>query len=225
MKSQRRFSLPSLRLLLSLGAMIGASGNAFGSDTRLSGDAWVNAGSPGQNNGTGANLFVKGASTSRSSLISFDLSTLPGSITSGTVARATLKLYVASVSAAGSFDVRRVTSSWAEGAVTYATMPSLGATDVAGVAVSSGSAMNFMLVDVTAAVRAWIDSPATNYGLALVASSGSGINITLNSKENSGAAHESTLDVELTGPVGPQGVPGSTGPAGPAGLQGPMGIM
>lgn len=197
--------------------------NAYASDTRLAADSWVNAGSPGQNNGGAANLFVKGAANPRSTLISFDLGTLPPSTTSSMVARATLKLYVASVSTTGAFDVKRVTSPWAEGAVTFSTMPSLGAADATGVAITAGSAMNFLLVDVTQAVKAWIDSPATSYGLALVASSGSAINVTLNSKENTGAAHESTLDVELTGPAGPQGPPGAIGPQGPMGVPGPQG--
>ena len=72
--------------------------------------------------------------------------------------------------------------SWTEGAVTFATMPALGATEASGIPIISASEMNFLLVDVTQAVKAWIDSPTSNHGLALVASSGSSINVTLNSK-------------------------------------------
>jgi hypothetical protein len=217
---ERSSGMALLGALLALGAILGAR-DAAATETKLVGDTFVNAGSPGQNNGTGAQLKV-GGSPAKSGLVSFDLSFLPASVTSADVARATLKIFVAQVSAAGSFDVRRVSGPWSESTVTFATMPALGGTEAAGVAVSSSALNTFIVVDVTAAVKSWIDTPSTNYGLALVASSGSLINVALNTKENTSGAHEAVLDVALTGPTGPQGL---AGPAGAAGAQGPMGLQ
>ena len=88
----------------------------------------------------------------------------------------------------------------------------------------------FVSVDVTAQVKAWLDTPASNHGLALASSAA---NVLFDSKENDETGHAARLDVTLVnqGPQGIQGVPGvagvagATGPIGPIGLQGLQGIQ
>jgi hypothetical protein len=178
-----------------------------------SSDAFVNSGSPGTNYGDKITLDVQSA---RTSLVAFDLSELP---TGPTVARATLRLYVDSVNAAGVFNVVAATSPWSEAAVTFSTRPTLGATAAGPVAVAATSVNDFVLIDVTALAQSWLSGSVANSGVALVLSGASG-KFSFQSKEG---AHPPELEVVLNGPAGPQGPPGMQGPMGPLGPQGPTG--
>src|SRR5262249_26503596 len=89
------------------------------------------------------------------------------------------------------------------------------------------SKRNFIDVDVTQAVQAWLTSPnpAPNYGIALVPSTGSSISVSFDSKENTSTSHDPELMVSMIsggpqGPAGPAGPAGAIGPQGPAGPQG-----
>lgn len=64
-----------------------------------------------------------------------DLSSLPAGVTSASISKATLKVYVGSVLAVGSFNVNRVPSAWNERAVTSANAPPIGSTILSGVTV------------------------------------------------------------------------------------------
>ncbi len=193
-------------------------------------DSMVNSGSAGTNYGASATVtLVSGKATG---LVRFDLSSLPAGYTSGNVAKATLKLYVGSVTTAGSFNVDYITSSWNESTVTYSTQPSLGATIAGSVPISLTQKNQYIQVDVTAAVGAWLDGTQQNYGLALVANAP--LYAAFNSKESTTTSHAPELDIVFTGngaqgpqgpegPQGPQGPEGPQGPIGPAGPQGPTG--
>jgi Collagen triple helix repeat (20 copies). len=101
----------------------------------------------------------------------------------------------------------------------------------------------YVSVDLTAQVQAWVNAPASNNGLALASS---GANVLFDSKENDETSHAARLDITLvnqgpqgiqgipgvagatgpsgaTGPIGPQGIPGPSGPVGPQGVVGPAG--
>lgn len=209
----------SRTLLIVLSALVAFSQTAIGSEMRLSADAYVNAGSPNQNNGGTATLILRN-SPARSAFIRFDLSPLRAFVTGSDVAKATLRLYVSTVTTAGTFDARRVTGPWFEGTITFATMPSLGGIDAAVIPVPASGADSFIVIDLTSVTKYWIDNPSLNYGVALV-SSGGPLNVAFESKENTAAGHEAALNIDLNEPTGP---PGPAGPAGPAGLQGPPGF-
>src|SRR6185503_18652690 len=92
-----------------------------------------------------------------------------------------------------------------------------------GVVIDANKKGQFLLIDVTNAVRQWLDT-STNNGLALVAHEAT--SVTFDSKENSQTSHEPELIVVLnnrTGPQGPQGPQGTAGAQGPQGERGEKG--
>jgi len=188
-------------------------------------DSYTQQGAPNVNNGNAGTLDVVGsATTSRTSYIRFNLSPLAPGLTGTNVSIATLNLFVNSTTKAGTFDVYLVSGSWSENTITFNTAPALGAQIASGVAVSTSMAKDYVLVNITTALQAWLNG-TTNYGLALVPSAGSTISVTFNSKESITESHDPLIDVELVsaGPQGPPGVPGMQGPQGPIGLTGPQG--
>src|SRR5678816_850257 len=173
------------------------------------------------NFGTIPSLTVSATNTT---YLKFKLSpVLPPDTQASHVAKATLKLYVGTVSVPGTIDVVQLADNWSEKTMTARTAPALGDLVVTGVNIDVNKKGQYLLVDVTSAVRDWLNS-STNNGLALVA--GTGTAVTFDSKENSQTSHEPELIVTLNrdiGPQGPQGPQGETGPQGPAGPQGAQG--
>jgi hypothetical protein len=187
---------------------------AFAAQATLIADAHVNKALPAVNSGTISNLNVGGGFTS---LLQFDLSTLPAGTTSAQVSKAVLRVYCNRVDTAGLVSVQPVNGSWAEYGVTFSTLPPLGsATQI----VSVTQAGAFLAVDVTALVQGWITTPAKNFGVALTAGTAA---VQFDSKENDLTGHASELEVVLVS-QGPQGVAGATGPIGPQGVAGVAGI-
>src|SRR5882672_5587097 len=80
-------------------------------------DTFVSSATPNTNSGTSPSLVVQ--TPGGWSFIKFDLSQLPAGTTSGSVSKATVKLYTTAVTAQGSFDLFRVDSAWAENTLTY----------------------------------------------------------------------------------------------------------
>jgi hypothetical protein len=146
------------------------------------------------------------------------------------VSKATLRLYVDFVVKAGKFDVYRVNSSWNEGTLTYNTQPlPLGGslTGGAGISITAASWNQFVLIDITTLAQTWVDTPASNKGLALKLVSGSTGNFYFDAKESLLTANGPELEIVLSGPTGPQGdigPQGLQGATGAQGLQGPPGI-
>ena len=202
-----------------LAGMWAAALPAFAVEATLVADAHVNSARPAVNSGTISNLNVGGGYTS---LLQFDLSTLPAGTTAAQVSRATLRLYCNRMDTAGAVSVQPVNGSWGEYSVTYATLPALGS---AAQVVSVGQAEAYVAVDVTGLVQGWISSPSTNNGVALTA--GAAV-LQFDSKENDLTGHAAVLDVALvsggaTGATGPAGPQGPAGPAGATGATGPVG--
>lgn len=124
-------------------------------------------------------ILAVGKTTSGShdleSLLQFSLSAASG-LTSGDVTSATIELYVISSSGVGfgvdpsstapiAVNLYKVTSSWSEGLVTWASVPSTASTPADTETISSiGYWVSF---DATALVKAWLDTPASNYGVLL----------------------------------------------------------
>ncbi|HEY7115062.1 MAG TPA: DNRLRE domain-containing protein [Tepidisphaeraceae bacterium] len=158
------------------------------------------------------------------SYVQFNLAAIPQG---ATVSKAVMRLYVAAISASGSFDVYEVDRTWAESTLTYNNQPSpLGpsATGSRAVAVTTASRNQFLLIDITPLVQAWVSGAVVNNGVALVLTSATG-NVLLDSKESPLTSNGPQLEITLAGPPGPQGDVGPDGPPGPRGEPGPPGIQ
>ncbi len=167
------------------------------------------------NAGTLTNLNVGGGYTA---LVQFDLSLLPAGTTAAGVTRAVLRVYCNRADTPGVMAVQPVLAGWGEYTVTYQTLPALGA---AAQLAQVDAADEFVALDVTATVKAWIAGTQPNNGLAF--SAGSAL-LQFDSKENDQTSHPPQLEIVLaTGGNGTQGPAGPTGPQGIAGLQGPPG--
>jgi hypothetical protein len=200
-------------------------GQASAQTLPVTGDSYTQQSAPTANTGSAGNLFVHGSTTAdRNAYIEFSLTPLPAGLTSSNVAIATMKLYVNTVTTAGTFDVHLVTSAWNEKTITYNTAPTLGALVASAVPITVSSAGGYVVINVNSAVQAWL-SGTSNFGLALVPTSGSAINFAFDSKENGNTSHDGQIEVEVVsfGPQGPPGAPGAPGPAGPQGPAGPAG--
>jgi hypothetical protein len=205
MKTLRRFSGSFLGVLL---LTLCAWTTAYGQITP-SGDAYTNTATPTTNLGTKTVLDVE--SGAQTTYIQFDLSSIPAGYTSASIAKATLKMYVNAVTAAGSFNVDFVNGTWSEKTVTASVSPALGTTIVGSVPLTSANVHDYILIDVTAAVGAWLDGTEPNDGIALVANSP--LNASFDSKENTTNSHPAELDIVFAGGGTISGVttPGGSG--------------
>ncbi|MGD0215361.1 MAG: DNRLRE domain-containing protein, partial [Terriglobales bacterium] len=106
LKAQKLQFLPALLLLLNLLATA-----AHAQITPL-GDSYTNTANPTKNFGAATLLDVDGAS--QTTYIQFNLASIPST---ASVSQATLKLYVNTVTTAGSFNVDYVNGAWAESTI------------------------------------------------------------------------------------------------------------
>jgi hypothetical protein len=193
-----------LLLSLPLSAQITPSGDAY-TDTAVSRTKF------------GGSQVLELQGPTRTVYIQFDLSSIPAGYTSANVTKATLKLYVNLVTTPGSFNVDFINGAWAESTITANLSPALGTTIAASIPLSSTNVHDYVLIDVTAAVGAWLDGAQANDGLALVANSP--LNARLDSKENQSTSHPPELDIVLTGSTGAGTITGVTTASG-SGLSG-----
>jgi len=197
-------------------------------------DAAVNSASPNTNYGAAATLGVE--SPSQVSYIRFDLTAVPPTYTGAQVAKATLKLFVNSVTTAGNFNIDVVAGSWSEKTITYDLQPAIGTTIATAVPLTTANKSSYIEVDITSAVQSWLNGTEPNDGIVLVANSP--LIASFMTKENTGMSHPAELDIVFygsgeQGPAGPtgQGAQGFTGPSGPigpvgsAGPTGPVGLQ
>jgi len=166
-------------------------------------DAYTLTSQPTANFGAKNTMLVE--SSGATAFVRFDLSGIPSSVTGSMVAKGTLKVFVGTVTTAGSFNVDLVTSSWSEKTITANSEPTLGSAVATAIPVTTSDKDQYILVDVTAAVVDWLNGTA-NDGIALVPDGT--VSFTLNSKETTTTSHPAELDIVLTGPTGPQGPPG-----------------
>ena len=153
-----------------------------------SADAYTNSAAPSTNYGANTLLDVDGAT--ETTFIEFNLSSVPnGSI----VKKATLKVYVNSVTKAGSFNVDFVNGTWSENTITSNLAPAIGTTIVSNVPITTASKNQFILADITPAVTAWLSGSEPNDGLALVANGT--FTASFDSKENTTTSHPPELDI------------------------------
>src|SRR5207248_9387922 len=154
------------------------------------------------------------------SLLKFTIKTLPTETTTTNVTQARLRLWVnSSTSTLGSITMTAITSSWDEltvrnintGGMTF------GLSKLIGLPINSSS--DFVSIDVTGWVKAWIAGSLVNEGFQIEASSvATTLDLYFDSKEATLTSHEPRLEITLDS-IGPQG------PVGPQGPQGPVGPM
>lgn len=180
----KRFLASSVRWLV-LAVILSSVGFA---QITPSADSYTNTASPTTNYGAKTLLDVDGAS--QITYIQFPLTSIPSG---ANVSQATLKLYVNSVTTAGSFNVDYVVSPWAESTIDASNAPPPGGVIASNVNVTTADKNQYILVDVTSAVQAWLSGTEDNTGLALVANSN--FDATFDSKENTATSHPAELDV------------------------------
>jgi collagen type VII alpha len=209
--------------LIALAGLFSGLG-ARGQQATLVGDAHVSSAQPTVNSGGLSNLNVGGVYTA---LVRFDLGTLPAGTTPTQITRATLRVYCNRADVPGAIAVESVGGAWTELGVTYATQPVVGAMVQTAQVAGAGE---FVTFDVTSAVQVWVGAPATNNGLALVATGGAVVQF--DSKENDQTSHAPELNIVLAaggsgmvGATGATGGAGATGVTGAAGAMGPQGLV
>ena len=154
-----------------------------------SADTFVARANPAANYGSAPFLAVQGGATT---YVQFDLSSLPER---ASIAKATLRLYVNSVLAPGSFDVYQVNEAWSEETLTYNNAPPLGASATGGkpIEVSASSVDHFIMVDITPLVQGWASGATPNNGIALALAGGPAGDLgsfSFDSKENHSTGHQ-----------------------------------
>ena len=164
-------------------------------------DAYTNSAAPTTNYGSAVTLGVVNSTASiQTTYIQFDLSSIPAGYKSSNITKATLKLYVNTVTTAGSFNVDFVNGTWTEKKITSSLPPALGAPIVSSVPLTSANVKDYVLVDITAAVGAWLDGTLLNDGIALVANSP--LSATFDSKENTAQSQPAEIDIVYAGIAG-----------------------
>jgi hypothetical protein len=187
--------ITQLRLASLLSLILLACTAAYGQLTPL-GDSYTNTAAATTNYGAKTLLDVE---SSQTTFIQFDLSSIPASYTSADIAKATLKLYVNAVTTAGSFNVDYVNGAWTESKIDASNAPALGTTIAASVPLVTADKNQYILIDVTAAVQAWLSGTA-NDGIALVGNSP--LNASFDSKESTSTSHAPELDIVYAGIAG-----------------------
>ena len=206
-------TIPAFRASLVLALLICMSATIALAQITPSDDSYTLTSSPTVNFGAKNTLEVESAGAT--AFVRFDLSGIPSSITGSMVAKATLKIYVSTVTPAGSFNLDLVTSTWTESTITANNTPTLGSAIASAIPVTTADKNKYVLVDVTAAAVDWLNGTA-NDGIAIVPDGT--VSFALNSKETTTTSHPPELDVVLTGPPGPAGsITGVTAGAGLAG--------
>jgi hypothetical protein len=234
--SLRAVSLALFLLAVSLGLT-----RADAVEALLLQDTYVDSGTTGgkpppngSNYGSGIDLRVfKGNGRIGRTFLKFSLATLPPGTLASDVSHARLRFWVNGNSTiTGAITLSPVTAGWDEYGLNNNQTNSLsfGAPKLTDLPVTSVN--NFISVDVTAWVKAWVGGSVVNEGIEIEASATtSTLNLAFDSKESNQTSHEPRLDISLSrigaigpiGPMGPSGPQGIAGPAGPAGANGALG--
>lgn len=190
-------------------------------DVPVASDTYVSSVNLANNYGALPSLYV---GNNNKALLRFDLSALPSGATSTNIVKANLVFYVNRIGIAGALDVAPLTGAWSESTVTGAAAPPQGAVFASLAATQSFA---YIVVDITPLVKGWVDTPSSNFGLAIQAAAAApGTVALLDSKESSTTSHPAFLDISYAsagppGPGGAQGTVGAIGEPGPTGAPGP----
>jgi hypothetical protein len=183
--------ISKLRFISLLGLILLAWTAAYAQITPL-GDSYTNTADPTTNYGSKTLLDVDGAT--QITYLQFDLASISAT---ASISQATLKLYVNAVTTAGSFNVDYVNGTWTESTIDASNAPALGTTIASGVSITTADKNQYILINVTPAVQAWLSGSEANNGIALVADGT--FNATFDSKENTTTSHPAELDIAYAG--------------------------
>lgn len=155
-------------------------------------DAFTNSVSPSTN--YGANVLLDVSSAKEIAYVQFDLASIPAG---ADISQATLKLYINAATTSGSFNADYVNGSWGEGTITHSLAPALSGTIVSNISITTSDKNQYILVDITPALEAWVNGSMANDGIALVANGS--FSASFDSKENKTTSHPAELDVVFAG--------------------------
>lgn len=221
---------------LLLGALCAVAPKAAAVEALLLQDTYVDTAKATINYGATGDLRVFKSSTgSMRAFLKFTTDTLPPGTLAADVTQARLRLWVNSSSTTlGSITLTPVTSPWEELTLKANNSGSLtlGLPKLVNLPISSKA--QFVSIDVTDWVKAWVSGALPNEGFQIEAGTATGtLSLYLDSKESALTSHEPSLEIVLgavgpegaAGPEGPQGLPGATGPAGQNGAIGAQGAL
>jgi hypothetical protein len=198
---------------LPLGVLVLLPVAAVAQNVPLVQDSYVNPGT-GSNFGSATTMNVGGPNGAQA-VAEFDLTTLPAGTTSSSIAKATLTLFLNKSGAAGTVNISVANGFWTEIGVNGTNAPVAGAAVASGVSASAAS--QYITVDATAAVQAWLTATPNN-GFIITPADGI-VNVAFDTKESATTSHPATLTIVLA-LSGAKGATGATGPAGATGATG-----
>jgi hypothetical protein len=248
-KTLCRFAITSALVLLAfIPPRAGAVEALLLQDTYV--DNGTSGGRPTPNNsnyGAGMDLRVfKGNGRVGRIFLKFSLAILPPGTTATDVSHARLRFWInGNSTVAGTITLTPVTTAWDEYTLKDTSTVSLtfGAPKISELPIAIMN--NFVSIDVTDWVKAWLNGALANEGIEIEAGASTALlNLAFDSKESNETSHEPRLEISLTrigpvgppgpqgspgvpgapGPIGPPGVPGIAGPAGSQGPAGPQGV-
>jgi len=156
---------------------------------------------PNQSNyGAGMDLRVfKGNGRLGRAFLKFSLDTLPAGTTGNDVIQARLRLWVnANTTAAGSISLKPVTIEWDEYKLTDRSANNLIFSEPLHRNLVIESMNNFVSIDVTSLVRAWLDNKLVNEGIVIEPGSDTDfVDLFFDSKESDRTSHEAQLEITL----------------------------
>jgi hypothetical protein len=105
-----------------------------------------------------------------------------------------LRFFVQNVAQAGKIHIAVVTGGpWAEQTLSWNTAPGVAAVPAVTASIFAADEGSYVTVDITSVVQTWVNGTQANLGLALRGDSPA-LNMTLNSKENTGTSHPMELE-------------------------------
>ncbi len=113
-------------------------------------DSFINTARPTTNYGTATTLNLPSAA--EASFIRFDLTGVAAGYRGSSITKATLKLYVYSVTRGGSFNVDLVNGTWVENTINRNNEPAMGTTIVASVPLTTASTGKYVETDIKPAI-------------------------------------------------------------------------
>lgn len=166
-------------------------------------DNGTNGGNPpnASNYGSGMDLRVfRGNGRLGRAFLKFSLDTLPAGTKGTEVTQARLRLWVnANTTAAGSINLRPVTVEWDEYKLTDSLANLLAFSEPLLRDLPIASMNNFVSIDVTPWVKAWLDNKLVNEGIVIEPGADTDfLDLSFDSKESTQTSHEARLEITLS---------------------------
>ncbi len=141
----------------------------------------------------GGKASTLAVSATSKAFVLFNLESLPVGVRPADIANARLRVYFPKVTMAGDISITTATQAWTETAA--GAEPTVAGAPIATFPSAMVVTKKFIEVDVTATVRAWRTTPATNFGFAFTAAGTT--KVTLGAKEGAGTGYPAELEVQI----------------------------